>query len=153
MVFKNVEDSWRLILWGFSREVHEEQPEWWSLHLSTWPLAVKGSRPYGDLVTHLGQAGFNNPVTWSPPRWLLCFHLRWTITQDLGEWLLLSPRSPHSYSFPPCSRCRKSQFVSCLVNKNAVAFQEDALLFLLHKHLKNQHFPLSTEPKLTAGSI
>lgn len=40
-----------------------------------------------------------------------------------------------------------------LAKKYPVAFQVDALLFLLHKHLKNQHFPLSIEPKLMAVSI
>lgn len=40
-----------------------------------------------------------------------------------------------------------------LAKKNPVAFQVEALLFLLHKHLKNQHFPLSLGPKFPAVSI
>lgn len=40
-----------------------------------------------------------------------------------------------------------------LAKKSPVAFKADALLFLLHKHLKNEHFPFSVEPKLSGASV
>lgn len=51
---------------------------------------------------------------------------------------------------PPALGCRKNPFLCSLAAKNPIALQVVALLVLLHKHLKNQHFLLSIEPKLTA---